>query len=192
MENLVGYAKRDLMIPDGTRPADLTAANEAAAAWCEEVNAAMHSEICAVPAQRLDTERPLLGRAAVAAARDRRQADQPQGRQAVLRPVRVGPLLGAEPAHRHQVLITVTDEQVQVLEPFTGEVVAEHALVAPGETSIADEHYGFARPDKPRRAPRARTETEAVPGPRPRRRNVPDRRRRGRGQLSCRPSWARS
>ncbi len=58
------------------------------------------------------------------------------------------------------VLLRVTDGQVQVLEPFTGEVVAAHALVAPGEASIADEHYGSARPDRPRRAPRPRTGAE--------------------------------
>jgi hypothetical protein len=58
------------------------------------------------------------------------------------------------------VLIVVNDGQVQVLEPFTGEVVAEHHLVAPGETSIVDEHYGSSRPDKPHRAPRARTAIE--------------------------------
>src|SRR5581483_11770733 len=58
------------------------------------------------------------------------------------------------------VLIVVTDGRVQVLEPFTDEVVADHALVAPGETSIVDEHYGSARPDTPRRAPRAKTQTE--------------------------------
>jgi hypothetical protein len=58
------------------------------------------------------------------------------------------------------VLIAVAEGQVQVLEPFTGEIVAEHALVAPGETSVVDAHYGSARPDKPRRAPRARTAEE--------------------------------
>ena len=49
---------------------------------------------------------------------------------------------------------------IRILEPFTGEVAAEHQLVPPGETSITDEHYGSARPDKPRRAPRARTAAE--------------------------------
>jgi len=44
--------------------------------------------------------------------------------------------------------------------PVTGELAAEHPLVAPGETSILDEHYGLARPAKPRRAPRAKTATE--------------------------------
>jgi hypothetical protein len=58
------------------------------------------------------------------------------------------------------VLIALTEGRVQVLEPFTGEIVAEHILVAPGETSIVDEHYGSARPDKPRRAPRPKTAVE--------------------------------
>jgi hypothetical protein len=38
--------------------------------------------------------------------------------------------------------------------------VAEHTLVAPGETSIVDAHYGGPRPDRPRRAPRPRTASE--------------------------------
>ena len=63
VENLVGYAKRDLMIglecgPDGW---DLEAVNAAAVVWCEEVNSTRHSEIAAVPAQRLaEAELPLL------------------------------------------------------------------------------------------------------------------------------------
>ena len=61
VENLVGYAKRDLIVPAEPDVADLAAANAAAAAWCAEVNAAVHSEICAVPAQRLEQERELLG-----------------------------------------------------------------------------------------------------------------------------------
>ena len=47
-----------------------------------------------------------------------------------------------------------------VAEPFTGHIVADHALVALGETSIHDAHHGSTRPDKPRRAPRAKTATE--------------------------------
>src|SRR5258708_39257282 len=39
---------------------DLVAANDAAAAWCAEVSGAVHSEICAVPGERLVTERQLL------------------------------------------------------------------------------------------------------------------------------------
>ena len=40
-----------------------------------------------------------------------------------------------------------------------GEVVAAHDLVAPGEASIKDEHYGGAR-RPPRRQPRPRTAAE--------------------------------
>ena len=59
VENLVGYAKTDLMVP--RLPFyDLWTANDAAEAWCAEVNAAIHSEICAVPLQRLARERELL------------------------------------------------------------------------------------------------------------------------------------
>lgn len=60
VEHLVGYAKRDLITPQAPFT-DLAAANEAAAAWCAEVNAQAHSEIAAVPAERLDAEQELLG-----------------------------------------------------------------------------------------------------------------------------------
>jgi hypothetical protein len=64
VENLVGYAKGDLMVPLGVlgeQVTDLAAANEVAAGWCTEVNAARHSEIAAVPAERLtETEAALL------------------------------------------------------------------------------------------------------------------------------------
>ncbi|MBE7190709.1 IS21 family transposase, partial [Jatrophihabitans endophyticus] len=164
VENLVGYAKRDLMIPelgeDRLSTTALNTANTQAAAWCAEVNAVTHSEISAVPAERLQQERPLLG--------DLPQlrlevGPRPVGRKVdKLSCVRFGSarysvpnrLIGAS------VLITVVDGRVQVLEPFTGELVADHQLVAPGETSIVDEHYGSARPDTPRRAPRPKTQTE--------------------------------
>ena len=58
VENLVGYAKADLMIPlilSEDQTGDLAAANAAAAAWCAEVNAKDHSEICAIPLDRLAT-----------------------------------------------------------------------------------------------------------------------------------------
>ena len=56
VKNLVGYAKRDLMVSLGVAGGDvvdLDAANEAAAQWCQEVNGRLHSEIAAVPADRL-------------------------------------------------------------------------------------------------------------------------------------------
>ena len=73
VENLVGYAKADLMVPLLTearsrRAGEPAAANAAAAAWCAEVNAAVHSEICAVPAERLVSRAGAAGAVAVAAA----------------------------------------------------------------------------------------------------------------------------
>ncbi len=61
VENLVGYAKSDLLTPlllDDEL--DLATRNQAAKQWCEQVNAAMHSQIVAIPEQRLVQERLLL------------------------------------------------------------------------------------------------------------------------------------
>ena len=66
MEHLCGYAQSDLLVPLVTeaavsgQPVSVAAANAAAAEWCLEVNAAVHSEICAVPDERLVTEREVL------------------------------------------------------------------------------------------------------------------------------------
>lgn len=159
VENLVGYAKADLMVPQAPFT-DLTSANEAAAAWCAEVNAGVHSEIYAVPADRLTTERGLLGalpslRPEFGAKPTTRKVDKlscirfASGRYSV--PVK---LIGTS------VTVLVDDRTLRVIEPATGEIHAEHTLVAPGETSILDAHYGGPRPDRPRRAARPRTQAE--------------------------------
>jgi transposase len=160
VEHLVGYAKRDLIVPEAPVASDLAAANTAAAGWCAEVNAVVHSEICAVPAERLEQERPLLGqlpslRPGLGARPASRKVDK-------LSCVRFGSARYSVPSRLigTTVLIAVHGSAIRILEPFTGEVAAEHDLVPPGQTSIADEHYGSARPDKPRRAPRARTAAE--------------------------------
>jgi hypothetical protein len=59
VEHLVGYAKADLVVGCGPFPTP-EAANEAAPGWCTEVNGRLHSEIAAVPDQRLAVERRLL------------------------------------------------------------------------------------------------------------------------------------
>jgi hypothetical protein len=160
VEHLVGYAKRDLVVPAEPDVSDLPAANADAAAWCAEINAAAHSEICAVPAERLEQERPLLGplpslRPELGARPASRKVDK-------LSCVRFGSARYSVPSRLigGTVLIAVHGSRIRILEPLTGEVAAEHQLVAPGEVAIADEHYGSARPDRPRRAPRARTAAE--------------------------------
>jgi len=64
VENLVGYAKTDLMIPAPAGPAtrSLTSGRRTPLPRCgvSRSNAAVHAEICAVPAERLLVERELL------------------------------------------------------------------------------------------------------------------------------------
>jgi transposase len=62
VEHLCGYVQTDLLIPaelDHPWP-DLVAANSAARSWCVEINGQVHSEIMAVPAERLVDEREVL------------------------------------------------------------------------------------------------------------------------------------
>ena len=156
-ENLVGYAKADLVVPQAPF-AGLAAANVAAAAWCAEVNGAVHSEICAVPAEQLMIERELLaplpslrpsiGRLVM------RKVDR-------LSCVRFAPARYSVPTRLigEQVGVRTDDGRLLVIVTGTGEVIAEHVLVAPGEASVRDEHYGGPRP-APRRAVRPKTAAE--------------------------------
>jgi transposase len=165
VENLVGYAKSDLMIPgpdgSGGEPfADVVAANTAAAVWCVEVNAAIHSEICAVPAERLVIERELLAPLPSLRASIGRVVTRKVDRLAC---VRFGSARYSVPVRfiGQQVRLHVeADRTLSIITgPGEGEVVAEHLLVAPGEASIHDDHYGGPRP-APRRAVRAKTVAE--------------------------------
>ena len=162
VEHLVGYAKADLVVPgvegSGEPFADLAAANLAAATWCVEVNAGTHSEICAVPAERLCVERELLGPLPSLRPSIGRLVTRKVDRLACVRfgsarysvPVRfIGAQLG----------LRTDDGRLLVVMTGTGEVVAEHVLVAPGEASILDAHYGGPRP-APRRAVRPKTAAE--------------------------------
>jgi transposase len=157
VENLVGYAKRDLMVPQAPF-GDLAGANAAAAAWCAEVNGAVHSEICAVPAERLVTERELLGPLPSLRASIGRLVTRKVDR---LSCVRFGSARYSVPARLigTQVGVRTDDGRLLVIVTGTGEVAAEHILVAPGEASVRDEHYGGPRP-APRRAVRPRTGAE--------------------------------
>jgi hypothetical protein len=139
---------------------DMSGANAAAKSWCTEVNAVTHSEICAIPVHRLETERELLAPLPslcpeFGAKPTTRKVDKlscirfASGRYSV-----PNKLIGA------RVTVLVDARTLRVIEPVTGEIHAEHTLVAPGETSILDEHYGGPRPDKPRRAARPRTKAE--------------------------------
>jgi transposase len=161
VENLVGYAKADLMVPQ-TPFRDLAAANAAAAAWCAEVNGAVHSEICAVPAEQLVIERELLAplpslRASIG-RRVMRKVDR-------LSCVRFGSARYSVPVRLigQSVGLRTDDGRLLAIMTAAGQVVAEHILVAPGEASVRDEHYGGPRP-APRRAVRPKTAAEQAVG----------------------------
>jgi transposase len=167
VENLVGYAKTDLMVPLAMSAApvaavavDLRTANTAAAAWCAEVNANLHSETCAIPAGRLDTERELL--AELPSLRPEFGAKPTTRKVDKLSCVRFGSARYSVPNQLIGATVTVLvdDRMLRVIEPLTGQIHAEHSLVAPGETSIVDAHYGGPRPDRPRRSARPRTPAE--------------------------------
>jgi hypothetical protein len=155
VEHVVGYAKRDLPRPAGDT--GLAAWNEAAKAWCVEVNTAQHAEICAVPAERLDVERPLL--AALPSLRPRighvevRKVDK-------LSTIRLASARYSVPHGLvgRQVEAVIYDGQVTIYDS-DGALVARHDQLGPGEVSVLDEHYPTAR-RPPSRAPRARTDTE--------------------------------
>ena len=112
----------------------------------------VHSEICAVPAQRLDEERPLL--AVLPSLRPDGIGLRPVARKVdKLSCVRFGSARYSVPnwliGDTVQLVVTRTEggDRVHVFERLSGEVVADHPVVAPGEVSIIDEHYGSSRPD---------------------------------------------
>jgi transposase len=165
VEHLCGYAQRDLGVPLLTeaalagRSVSVAQANTAAVAWCAQVNALVHSEISAIPDERLAQEVVLFTalpslRLHVGPQPETRKVDRlscvrfASARYSV--PTR---LIGA------RVILQPGEARMLIIDPVTGEVVAQHPLVAPGEASVLDEHYGGPRP-VPGRNPRPRTVTE--------------------------------
>jgi hypothetical protein len=156
VENLVGYAKLDLVVPANLTVADLGAANARARTWCAEVNGRVHSEISAVPAERLASELELMGGLPSLRLRLGRVTFRKVDR---LSCVRIGSARYSVPVRLigQSVEVQVKDARVRIIDG--DEIVADHGLVAPGEASVADEHYGGARP-APRRAVRPKTQAE--------------------------------
>ena len=161
VENLVGYAKRDLMVPRASRRS---------------------------PTWRRRTPRPRRGAPRSTpwcirrSARSRPSGCEPSG-SCCGRCRRCGPRSAPKPITRKVdklSCIRFGSARYSVPNRLIGTTVtahrrrragaghravhrgglAEHALVAPGETSIVDDHYGRPAPDKPRRAPRPRTAAE--------------------------------
>ncbi len=158
VEALVGYAKRDLVVPAGGWPR-VAEANQAAQAWDDEVNGQLHSTIMARPVERLQSERaalrPLPSLRPPLRQGVRRKVDR-------LATVRFGSARYSVPARLVGQSVEITAHEGQVVihhEAAAGRnEVARHAVVAPGEVAIDDAHYGgtVARPTRairPRSAP---------------------------------------
>lgn len=156
VEHLAGYAQRDLVVGAGDGWGGLADANAAARAWCDEVNTTVHSEIAAVPADRLVAERRVLR--ALPSLRPPLRRGQPR-KVDRLSTVRFGSARYSVPAGLvgQQVQVAADDGQVVVFH--ADEPVAAHPLVAPGEVSIIDDHYGGPR-RPPARAVRPRSAAE--------------------------------
>ncbi|MGH2467384.1 MAG: IS21 family transposase [Candidatus Limnocylindrales bacterium] len=138
VEALVGYAKRDLIVPAGGW-ASIEAANDAAVAWCAEVNGRRHAEIATVPAERLVTERTLLR-----PLPSLRPAPSPAATRTVdrLRTVRDGAARSSVPGAFIGRRVALAVEASELVISHADAEIARHRLVGPGELSLSDAHYG--------------------------------------------------
>ena len=155
VEALCGYAQRDLVVPAAVWATEAEA-NNACRAWCDEVNGRVHSETAAVPAERLVEEaalfRPLPSLRPPLRRGERRRVDK-------LCCVRIGSARYSVPRELVGRDVMVIAAKGEVVIEHDGLVVAHHPLVAPGEVSLVDEHYGGPRRG-PARAIRPRSGTE--------------------------------
>ena len=139
VEHLAGYVQTDLLIPallEGPWP-DLASANAQARAWCAEVNGRVHSEIAAVPAERLVAERRVLRPLPSLRPPLRHGAVRKVDR---LGTIRFGAARYAVPAHLvgEHVEVVAHDNAVVIrrLSAQGGAEVVRHTPVAPGEVAL--------------------------------------------------------
>lgn len=155
VEALCRYAQEDLVIPAGHWSTEAEA-NDACAAWCSEVNGRIHSTTAAVPDERLVEERkvlrPLPSLRPPLRRGEVRKVDK-------LSTVRIGSARYSVPKELIGRQVEVIATGAEVLIEHAGGMVARHPLIAPGEVSILDEHYGGPRRG-PARAVRAQSGSE--------------------------------
>lgn len=165
VENLVGYAQRDLAVPLFTEAAvadtavDVHAANAAAKFLVRGSQRTGALGTCAIPDDRLEAERELLSalpslRLEIGPPPVTRKVDR-------LSCVRFASARYSVPVRfiGRAVTLTQVDARLVIVDPASGEVLAEHGLAQPGTASAFDEHYDGARP-APNRGPRPRTTVE--------------------------------
>jgi hypothetical protein len=154
VENLAGYVQRDLLVPAELEQPwpDLAEANNAARAWCTEINGRMHSETAAVPLERLQTERGVLRPLPVL---------RPPLREGEIRKVdrlgmvRFGSGRYAVPQHLVGEDVEIVAHEDLVVIRHAGTEIVRHVVVGPGEVafgSLASATRQPARGVRPRTA----------------------------------------
>jgi transposase len=154
VENLAGYVQRDLLVPAELEQPwpDLAEANNAARAWCTEINGRMHSETAAVPLERLLTERSVLRPLPVL---------RPPLREGEIRKVdrlgmvRFGSGRYAVPQHLVGDDVEIVAHEDLVVIRHAGAEIVRHVVVGPGEVafgSLASAARQPARGVRPRTA----------------------------------------
>jgi len=158
VEALCGYAQRDLLLPaqlDGGF-ADIGVANDAARSWCAEVNGRVHSEIAAVPRDRLAIEQKLLR--PLPSLRPPLRTGEPRkvDRTGM---VRFGSGRYAVASELAGTVVEVRADEGEVVITQHGSELIRHALVAPGDVALGP--YAD-RMRKPARGVRPRTAAEVT------------------------------
>ena len=156
VEHLAGYVQVDLVVPQDGFGGKPELANRQARVWGMEVNGRVHSEIQAVPAERLQEERPLMrplpSLRPPLCRGELRKVDR-------LQTVRFGSARYSVPTTWVGRTLEIMVQDGEVVIGLDGTEITRHQLQPPGGISIHDEHYsGPARP--PARAIRVRTDTE--------------------------------
>ncbi len=155
VEHLAGYVQRDLIVPqlpEGGWP-DLIAANAAALAWEATVNARVHSETAAVPAERLVVERrslrPLPSLRPPLRLGEVRKVD----RTGMVRFGSARYAVASELVGQH---VEIRAEAGAIIISQRGQEVVRHAPVAPGEVAMGP----YTTDRRPTRGVRPRTAVE--------------------------------
>jgi len=123
--------------------ADLGVVGDAARTWCAEVNGRVHSEIAAVPCERLATERDLLR--ALPSLRPPLRTGEPR-KVDRMGMVRFGSGRYAVASELVGTVVAVRADAGAVVITQQGSELVRHALVAPGDVALGPDADRMRRP----------------------------------------------
>src|SRR5262252_2899300 len=135
VEHLCGYVQTDLIVPallEQEWP-DFGTANTAARDWCAEVNHQLHSEIAAIPVERLLREREVL-RPLPTQRPPLRTGEQRKVEKRCS--IRFGSARYLVPKTLVGEWVDVSAQEDKVVISYAGEEVIRHDPVGPGEVAF--------------------------------------------------------